>query len=174
MVAAARRRIGWQVHTRGAATCRSSFACSFSVLLVCRLTDRALRLIPLSIPSPRPSPSLAPSPPKAPCSQFLVLFAKRRALTFRGLYGIDEGTGAIERLYGERVPPTLVPDMLHGFYKYDSGGKEFREISTGRITATIDAVAIKSEYFANKKRNGGGAGGRGGGRTRGVRSGGFP
>ena len=43
--------------------------------------------------------------------------------------------------------------MVHAFYKYNSGAKEFAQISQRHFTATTDGIALKKEYqpVAKKK-----------------------
>lgn len=83
-------------------------------------------------------------------SHFLILLNQNKTLAFKGLYSLDLEEGKAEKLFG--LGPSLLDSGYEGltFYKYNSAGKEFREISTKDFTVTTDAVSLQGQILFRK------------------------
>lgn len=59
--------------------------------------------------------------------------------------------GGVVKIYGPpNVPEFLDDKMVEKFYRYDSGGKTFKELAAKAFSLTTDAVVLTKAYN-NKK-----------------------
>ena len=80
---------------------------------------------------------------------FIILFKGVLGRTdFRALYRFDEVSGQGVKVHGAASAPDIVThDMVDGFFKYDSGAKEFTALRQQRhFTATTDGISLKKEF----------------------------
>ena len=82
---------------------------------------------------------------------FVVLLRRQPKLGFLGLYAFRPGDDTAAKIHG-RGPTAVTTDMIEAFFKYDSGAKAFRELSVSSLGATIDGVALKSEFLIRGRR----------------------
>ncbi|XP_014677218.1 PREDICTED: calmodulin-regulated spectrin-associated protein 2-like [Priapulus caudatus] len=87
-------------------------------------------------------------------THFLVLF-RDAGCQFRSLYAHDGERDRVTKLYGSG-PRVITHAMMSRFYKYESGAKQFVEIHSKHLSATIDALTIDDRFWQqNKKASGG-------------------
>ncbi|KAJ3372397.1 Calmodulin-regulated spectrin-associated protein 2 [Kappamyces sp. JEL0680] len=79
-------------------------------------------------------------------THFVVLFRDVNNFSFRGLYFWDPVLDQTLKLYPGCTGPTEIdPRAVLEFYKYDSGGRTFKEIPTKSFGRSVDAIAIGRE-----------------------------
>lgn len=86
---------------------------------------------------------------KSESTHFLVLF-RDAGCQFRALYAFDHENDHIVKLHGIG-PKVITHKMMNRFFKYESGGKQFVEIHSKHLSATIDALTIQDRFWQNKK-----------------------
>ena len=86
-------------------------------------------------------------------ANYVVLFKGVLGRTdYRALYRQDysehDEDGQIVKVHGAPgAPATISANMVDGFYKYNSGAKEFVALGKQRhFTATTDGISLKKEY----------------------------
>ncbi|KAF1746918.1 hypothetical protein GCK72_023376 [Caenorhabditis remanei] len=76
---------------------------------------------------------------------FLLLFRDQKC-QYRGLYTWDEVSDTAVKISGQG-PPKCTEAMMNMMFKYDSGAKNFSQIATKHLSATIDGFAILDQYW---------------------------
>ncbi|CDH92934.1 Patronin (microtubule-binding protein) homolog [Caenorhabditis elegans] len=76
---------------------------------------------------------------------FLILFRDQKC-QYRGLYTWDEISDTAVKISGQG-PPKCTEAMMNSMFKYDSGAKNFTNIATKHLSATIDGFAILDQYW---------------------------
>uniref|UniRef100_A0A8R1HU46 Patronin n=1 Tax=Caenorhabditis japonica TaxID=281687 RepID=A0A8R1HU46_CAEJA len=76
---------------------------------------------------------------------FLILFRDQKC-QYRGLYTWDEVSDTAIKISGQG-PPKCTEAMMNMMFKYDSGAKNFTQIATKHLSATIDGFAILDQYW---------------------------
>ncbi|CAP34365.1 LOW QUALITY PROTEIN: Protein CBR-PQN-34 [Caenorhabditis briggsae] len=76
---------------------------------------------------------------------FLILFRDQKC-QYRGLYTWDEVSDTACKISGQG-PPKCTEAMMNMMFKYDSGAKNFSQIATKHLSATIDGFAILDQYW---------------------------
>lgn len=62
----------------------------------------------------------------------------------KALYEYDSATEVVRKLYGPGMwPEVLEPGVVHSYYRYDSGAKEFRQLQCHGFSIATDAVVLK-------------------------------
>eukprot|EP00903_Cladosiphon_okamuranus_P009411 g8975.t1 len=86
-----------------------------------------------------------------PASNFVVLLAHTKLLSFKGLYACSgEEDGTADRVFG-LGPPHVDATMVSGFYKYNSAAREFREVHSKSLGKTTDAVSMEPTRLKRPK-----------------------
>ncbi|KAL5110736.1 Patronin [Taenia crassiceps] len=79
-------------------------------------------------------------------SHFIVLFRDSRC-QYRALYAFDFETEELKFICGNG-PRRITHDMCDKFFKYNSGAKQFSEItSTKHLSAVVDAITIQNSWW---------------------------
>ncbi|KAH9282858.1 Calmodulin-regulated spectrin-associated protein 1-B [Echinococcus granulosus] len=79
-------------------------------------------------------------------SHFIVLFRDSRC-QYRALYAFDFETEELKFICGNG-PRKITHNMCDKFFKYNSGAKQFSEItSTKHLSAVVDAVTIQNSWW---------------------------
>uniref|UniRef100_A0A5K3EVK9 CKK domain-containing protein n=1 Tax=Mesocestoides corti TaxID=53468 RepID=A0A5K3EVK9_MESCO len=79
-------------------------------------------------------------------SHFIVLFRDGRC-QYRALYAFDFDTEELKLICGNG-PRKITHSMCDKFYKYNSGAKQFSEItSTKHLSAVVDAITIQNSWW---------------------------
>jgi len=79
----------------------------------------------------------------------LILFRDARC-QFRALYWYEPETDEVVKLYGTG-PKQASEKMYDKFFKYNSGSKQFSQIHTKSLSATIDAFTIHDALWQGKR-----------------------
>ncbi|VDN13450.1 unnamed protein product [Dibothriocephalus latus] len=80
-------------------------------------------------------------------SHFIVLFRDSRC-QYRALYAFDHESEELNLISGNG-PRKIMHKMVDKFFKYNSGLKQFTEItSTKHLSTVVDAITIKNSYWA--------------------------
>ncbi|XP_070209593.1 calmodulin-regulated spectrin-associated protein 1-like isoform X2 [Littorina saxatilis] len=80
---------------------------------------------------------------------FLILF-RDHGCQYRGLYNFDPESEEAYKITGIG-PRNISSEMVEKFYKYNSGGKSFNEVtSTKHLSVSIDAVVLMNVYWKAK------------------------
>ncbi|CAM9425449.1 unnamed protein product [Ectocarpus sp. 13 AM-2016] len=86
-----------------------------------------------------------------PASNFVVLLAHTKLLSFKGLYACrGEDDGSADRVFG-LGPPYVDATMASGFYKYNSAAREFREVHSKTLGKTTDAISMEPTRLKRPK-----------------------
>ncbi|CAM9098942.1 unnamed protein product [Ectocarpus sp. 4 AP-2014] len=86
-----------------------------------------------------------------PASNFVVLLAHTKLLSFKGLYACrGEDDGSADRVFG-LGPPHVDATMASGFYKYNSAAREFREVHSKTLGKTTDAISMEPTRLKRPK-----------------------
>ncbi|XP_076456389.1 uncharacterized protein LOC143290762 [Babylonia areolata] len=86
---------------------------------------------------------------RSTAKHFLILF-RDHGCQYRGLFSFDPDTEEACKIMGVG-PRQLCSEMVERFYKYNSGGKSFNEVtSTKHLSVSIDAVVLKNVYWKTK------------------------
>ncbi|VDN96486.1 unnamed protein product, partial [Rodentolepis nana] len=79
-------------------------------------------------------------------SHFIVLFRDNRC-QYRALYAFDFDTEELKFICGNG-PRKITHSMCDKFFKYNSGAKQFSEItSTKHLSAVVDAITIQNSWW---------------------------
>lgn len=85
--------------------------------------------------------------------RFVILFRSVHTgrHDLRALYGYEAGTW-IRVLHSHPSPPVLDECMVAQYLRYNSGGREFKEVpSVHELVNVADAVFVKPEYLPRPK-----------------------
>ncbi|CAM9253119.1 unnamed protein product [Pylaiella littoralis] len=86
-----------------------------------------------------------------PGSNFVVLLAHTKLLSFKGLYACSgEEDGTADRVFG-LGPPQIDATVASGFYKYNSAAREFREVRSKTLGKTTDAISMEPTRLKRPK-----------------------
>ncbi|CAM9741231.1 unnamed protein product, partial [Ectocarpus sp. 12 AP-2014] len=86
-----------------------------------------------------------------PASNFVVLLAHTKLLSFKGLYACrGEDDGSADRVFG-LGPPHVDATMASGFFKYNSAAREFREVHSKTLGKTTDAISMEPTRLKRPK-----------------------
>eukprot|EP00736_Rhodelphis_marinus_P008941 Rmarinus@m.10645 len=88
---------------------------------------------------------------KVSVSHFVVLLREGKGLPFRALYGLDPHTAVLHHLSG-LGPKSIHVEMVQDFYKYDSGAKEFKMLTSREFNASTDAVTLLKAHAGSRVR----------------------
>ncbi|XP_061178757.1 calmodulin-regulated spectrin-associated protein 1-B-like isoform X1 [Saccostrea echinata] len=88
---------------------------------------------------------------KSDAKHFLILF-RDHSCQFRGLYSFDPDTEDSLKIHGIG-PKQITSKMIERFYKYNSGGKSFSEVtSTKHLSVSIDAIVIHNALWKTSSK----------------------
>ncbi len=78
------------------------------------------------------------------CNFIIVFRGELGRQDLKALYEYDSTTEAVRKLYGPGMwPDALEPSVVHSYYRYDSGAKEFRQLQCHGFSIATDAVVLK-------------------------------
>jgi len=78
------------------------------------------------------------------CNFVIVFRGELGRQDLKALYEYDSTTEAVRKLYGPGMwPDVLEPALVHSYYRYDSGAKEFRLLQCHGFSISTDAVVLK-------------------------------
>lgn len=83
-------------------------------------------------------------------ANFLVLLRRERSLVFKAVYTLDPSTKIASLVWGDG-PATVEENMIEGYFKYDSAGKQFNVLRTASLAPTTDAICLHSKYHRKKR-----------------------
>ncbi|KAK3087075.1 hypothetical protein FSP39_001312 [Pinctada imbricata] len=87
---------------------------------------------------------------KSDAKHFVILF-RDHSCQYRSLYSFDPDMEEAHKIHGVG-PKQLTNKMIERFYKYNSGGKNFSEVtSTKHLSVSIDAVVIHNALWKTSK-----------------------
>ncbi|KAL4218145.1 hypothetical protein ACF0H5_022881 [Mactra antiquata] len=87
---------------------------------------------------------------KSSAKHFIILF-RDASCGYRGLYGFDPDSEDCFKIVGVG-PRSIQHDMVEKYFKYNSGGKSFSELSsTKHLSVSIDAVALQNAVWKPSK-----------------------
>ena len=70
-----------------------------------------------------------------------------RAL-YRQEYDEHDDLGHIVKVHGAAAaPPRITANMIHTFYKYNLGAKEFVPLAQAHLTATTDGISLRKQHL---------------------------
>ncbi|KAH6577478.1 hypothetical protein BASA62_000855 [Batrachochytrium salamandrivorans] len=79
----------------------------------------------------------------SPAKHFIIVFRGVNNFSFRGLYSWDPVLDQTFKVYGESIgPSSLDSTQVLEFYKYDSGARTFRVVTTKSFGRSVHAVAV--------------------------------
>ena len=86
-------------------------------------------------------------------SHFIILFKGQKNHLFKGLYSYDPELEQVLKVYTGTVGPNVLErNQVLEFYKYDSGSRTFKALSTKSFGRTVHAVAIDAVKVSKKMR----------------------
>eukprot|EP00730_Choanoeca_flexa_P019673 TRINITY_DN9616_c0_g3_i2.p1 TRINITY_DN9616_c0_g3~~TRINITY_DN9616_c0_g3_i2.p1 ORF type:complete len:1152 (+),score=166.18 TRINITY_DN9616_c0_g3_i2:43-3498(+) len=82
---------------------------------------------------------------------YVIALRDPNNLKFRSIYGMSpEDTSRLVKVYGAG-PKHILANMVAGYFRYDSGAKEFKSIPSQDMTV-CDAVALKSSVWGSIRK----------------------
>ena len=77
-------------------------------------------------------------------SFFIIVFTELGRRDLRGLYSHDPNTSEVLKIYGPGyLPESLDASVVNGYFRYDSGAKEFKPLQCKDFIVATDAVCLK-------------------------------
>jgi len=87
-------------------------------------------------------------------SHYIILFKGLKNHLFKGLYSYDPVLEQSLKVYGGMTGPDVLDakDVI-AFYKYDSGSRTFKTISTKSFGRTVHAVAVGNDAIRSLRKH---------------------